>query len=508
MKKIGIIYSDLNDKLTEFLLQSIMFYPTTNISFDILTNNVQVFEEYCDFKNWNKQIYHTIECKFIDNVQFEDYIGIICISSQDFYLLKNKLSLDSTSKHYITNNIQALSIKNYNNSIKQINLLFERYKKHNKQIENITFLTAQENINEIENRIIQDITDFGYKLNIMSFTSYFELPIDPATLIISASNPCFFPILNMTYGKDLIIEIINPEIIITIANTINYLLNPQKLISNLRKNFNYIIHQQSDIELFANSNIIPYSAFSEFYENYMKHVDYESWADFIVEKYKNINNSEPKQILEISCGTAAVSRILKNRSYEIEACDIVPEMLDIARFLNRDLTLFHADMVNYKLNKNYDLIVSLFDSVNYLLSKESFVSMLNNTYNHLLNNGLYIFDISTFFNSTENFDGYVNVEDNNENFLLHRAEYFSTKKTQETTLNLFSQKFNIFTREDEIHEQKVWFTKEILDMIKETQFNLIGIYDISTNNNLISNKTKDLDNFYCRLFFVLQKNNE
>ncbi len=505
MKKIAIIHSRYENKLTEFLLQAISFYYVKDAEFHIFTNDLDELINHEDILTWDNNHHPKVYCRNIKELQLIDYVGFVCIRTDDLNFLKTQMGLVNLATHYQAHNTQAIVIKNYNESIQQLELLLKKYHKQNKQIETFIFTTLVETPNEIENRIIQDLSDFGYKINLMTFAECFELPVDQATLIITAPNTALFPILNLTCGKYLIKEIINDKYIITVANTVNYHSDPQKLISNLRKIFNYIINHQYDTKYNEKSSIVPYSAFAEFYEIYMKHVDYNAWSDFIIRRFEEITGNKPISILEIACGTAAVSRILKDKDYNVEACDIVPEMLDIARYLNRDLKLFQADMTNYSLTKNYDLIISLFDSVNYILNKKSFELMLRQTYENLSDKGVYIFDISTFYNSTENFDGYINVEDNKENFLLHRAEFLSKYYTQETELNLFSQKFNIFVRDDEIHEQKVWMTKEIIDMINNSDFTLYGIYDIDINKNLKSYKSADLDKFYSRLFFVLQK---
>lgn len=506
MTKIAIIYQKPKDKITEFIFQSIMFYYRKDIHFDIFTLAKDELLASHDLKYIDNVDFPAIQCLDLSDFNHNKYSGVICITTEDMEYVKKNLNLNNPPTHYICHNTQALVIKNVSNSIKEIEFLLNKYKKCNKSIERIVFVTLGEVESEVESRIIQDLTDFELGIEVNTLAEIMEQPVDPATLLITAPYPALFPVLNMTSGKYLIKEILNNKLIITVANTVNYNIDPQKLISNLRKNYEYIFNNQYCTDNDSVTIVPPYSGFAEFYEIYMKHVDYKSWASFVIERFQEIKKRKPVNVLELACGTASISRILKTQYYDVEACDLVPEMLDIARFLNRDIKLFQADMTKYKSHKSFDLIISMFDSVNYLKTKKEIEILLQNTAHNLNSKGIFIFDISTFFNSKENFDGFINVEDNKENFLLHRAEYLPNTQSQETELNLFIQKFNVYTREDEIHEQKVWKCNELLAMIEESDFTLNGIYDISSDKNLKTLKSKDLDNFYSRLFFVLEKN--
>lgn len=500
MKEIAIIYCNPKEKLTEFILQSIRFYYNKDVIFHIFTKDTESLIE----TDWHKEYYPTVVITNINSykVNFDLFSGTICINSEDVEFLKELLEINQLASYYHSHTTQAIVFKDYINSTTTLQYLLDMYQKKSVKIEKLVFTTHQECCTEIETRIIQDLKDYGFDIEVNTYAEFFEKPLDSATLILTSPFPVLFPILNLTCGKFLIKEILNQKILLTVANTVNYKTDPSKLIFNLRRHYDNILRQK-----FSNDKyfVPPYSSFSEYYDIYMKHVDYHKWVNFIISRYNEIYSKNPSRILETACGTATMSRLLKERDLNAEACDLVPEMLDIARFYNRDITLFQADMINLNLNKKFDLILCLFDSVNYITSKKDFTEMLKNTTEHLTDEGLFIFDISTYYNSKENFDGFINVEDNQENFLLHRAEFIPRNYTQETELNLFSQRFNCYLREDEIHVQKVWKCKEIIEMVNSTNLKINGIYDIDSEKNLINLKIQDLDNFYSRLFFVLSK---
>jgi 4-hydroxythreonine-4-phosphate dehydrogenase len=248
-----------------------------------------------------------------------------------------------------------------------------------------------------------------------------------------------------------------------------------------------------------------YSLFAKYYDQYMGHVEYENWAKFLLQQYNKKNRKNPRNILELACGTANISSLLVKSKLKVDASDISPEMLKIAAQKPFAPELYCKDMLSPIKKESYDLVILLFDSINYLTKKAQISSLFSNVAQGLRDHGLFIFDISTINNCKENFDGFINLEDNKSQYLIHQSELNYDDMIQTTYLTFFEMNGFLYKRGDEIHKQKIYKTKEIVALIKKSPLNLKGIFAIDNTENLINQDTDYLDRDIPRLFFVLEK---
>ncbi len=249
-----------------------------------------------------------------------------------------------------------------------------------------------------------------------------------------------------------------------------------------------------------------YQKFADYYDEYMSNVDYDKWINFILRKMEYFDQSNPKKILELGCGTANISGKLVELNYNVDASDISCEMLKIADKKKFKPNLFQANMLDKISPEKYDIILLLFDGINYLRNVAELEKLFKNTFTGLKENGIFCFDISTKSNCIENFDGFVNLEDNEDDFFIHTSEFIPEIDTEETHLTIFERKGFLFQRYDEIHREKIFSVEEIIKSIKSTDFEILGIFNLDDNENFIESDRKDLEDFNNRLFFFVRKN--
>lgn len=136
-----------------------------------------------------------------------------------------------------------------------------------------------------------------------------------------------------------------------------------------------------------------YKNFSKLYDKFMEYSDYGAWEQQ-VEELINLGKPNGKRLLDIGCGTGEfLLRMAKK--YECDGMDLSEEMLTIAqkKLRHRDVKLFLGDMVEFDTGFQYDIMVSLFDTVNHLISIEELESHLKSVKNSLVEFGVYIFDV-------------------------------------------------------------------------------------------------------------------
>ncbi len=248
-----------------------------------------------------------------------------------------------------------------------------------------------------------------------------------------------------------------------------------------------------------------YSVFAEYYDDYMSHVHYERWVQFILDQYNKSHKRNPSKILELACGTANVSSLLVKKGLNVDASDISAEMLKVAALKPFCPNLSRKEMTAELPTNSYDLVLLLFDSINYLQKIKEIDLLLSNVHDSLKKGGLFIFDVTTSKNCEQNFDGFLNIEDSQDNYFIHQSEFDSTSNIQTTYITFFIKKGFLFSRFDEVHIQKIYKAEELIDFIERTKFLLKGIYSIDYDDNLLNKDIKTLDINFTRLFFILEK---
>jgi len=142
-----------------------------------------------------------------------------------------------------------------------------------------------------------------------------------------------------------------------------------------------------------------YNKFLKYYDEIVRGVNspLEDEVEFLVEDCIKEYKPDAKTILEAACWTWTVALELKNKWYNISWFDINDKALDIAKQKLWDKNIFKADMVNFDLNKTYDVVLCNYNSICHLLDWNDWVSFFSNVYNHLDKGWIFIFDINTLY---------------------------------------------------------------------------------------------------------------
>jgi SAM-dependent methyltransferase len=237
----------------------------------------------------------------------------------------------------------------------------------------------------------------------------------------------------------------------------------------------------------------------------MRHVDYDKWTDKILSIYKNHTNRPLQDILELACGTASISERLVAQGYIVTASDRSEEMIKAASLKQHKPVLLHADMTSPLKENAYDLVIIVFDSINYLTDKEDISRLFTNVYQGLRPDGLFIFDISTYRNSMDNFSDYLNLDEAENYLLIHRADFDPEKRLQSTKLTIFRQVDKLYEKLEEEHQQRIYSVHDLIDLCDKSPLDCVGIYNLAYDKNLLKTNVRRLDHQYSRLFWALKK---
>lgn len=222
----------------------------------------------------------------------------------------------------------------------------------------------------------------------------------------------------------------------------------------------------------------PYSRLATIYDDVMSHVDYKHWAHYIHRIIKKWHPLAGK-VVDISCGTGNMLLNLNKYGYTLSGFDLSFEMTKIAwlKFNQKSIRIpvWQGNMQTFKLKKNADSIICIYDSVNYLHNQEDISDVLNATWENLNDQGLFIFDICTARNSIDYFQDYYE-QNGGKDYSYTRHSTYSKK------YKIHKNKFVIsFDSEDkkyiENHEQKIYAVREMMELIENSNFSLVGFFD-------------------------------
>ncbi len=220
------------------------------------------------------------------------------------------------------------------------------------------------------------------------------------------------------------------------------------------------------------SNEKPYEKFAEIYDLIMRGKWHKDYYKFIFKILRKLD-FKPESILEVACGTGNLMEIFDNKEYKIEGLDLSNKMLDIAK--KKGLRVYQGNMISFRLNKEYDLILNIFDSLNYIQKISDLQKCFESTNNHLCEHGLFIFDMNSDFKINKILPNlkteYYNLGDT-ELIWLNRHK----PNTWIADMIFFSKSNGKFTRFYEKHVQKSYRFNDIKKLLKKTNFELLNVY--------------------------------
>ncbi|WP_054876937.1 class I SAM-dependent DNA methyltransferase [Oxobacter pfennigii] len=227
---------------------------------------------------------------------------------------------------------------------------------------------------------------------------------------------------------------------------------------------------------------MQYEDFALIYDMLMSDIDYEGWSSHIHGRIKS-NNSEAEKILEMACGTGSISVNMAQLGYNVTAFDLSDEMLSIAykKALDAGLKIrfLNQDMRSINVEDEFDAVICLCDSINYITNKEDLIQIFKWVYNHLSHTGIFIFDINSSY-KLKNIIGNNTFTYNEEDAAYIWENNLTDEKTVEFFITFFIREGILYRRFEEFHTEKIYESNEIQGMLKEAGFASIEMNEAYT----------------------------
>lgn len=223
-----------------------------------------------------------------------------------------------------------------------------------------------------------------------------------------------------------------------------------------------------------------YSSLHKIYDTLMQNVDYKMWTDYIL-KLVNENGENPKNILELGCGTGNITLELLKRDYEVVGIDISDDMLEIAREKTYDfgnkIILIQQDLneIDFEVYE-IDTIIAVNDTFNYIVEKKSLENLFFYLHKRMKKGGQFVFDISSEYKLENILGNNVFGESFDDLVYLWENFYDTEDKILTMDINIFEKENNLYTRDIETHIQRAYTTDEICKLLKKVGFENIKYY--------------------------------
>lgn len=281
-----------------------------------------------------------------------------------------------------------------------------------------------------------------------------------------------------------------------------------------------------------------YTDFAEVYDTFMGDVPYEEWADFLaslieaygvsrpvrepgevqeleeapesgyiqeleeapesgeVQEFEEVQEepgvtedaliSERNLVLDLGCGTGTITELLYEKGYDMIGVDSSEEMLQIAldkKFETRsDILYLCQDMRELDLYSTVGTVVSVCDSLNYLLMDEDVLQTFHLVNNYLFPGGIFIFDFNTIY-KYEEVIGDTTIAENREDCSFIWENFYSCEDhINEYDVTVFErQEDDLYRRFTETHYQRGYTLEEMKTFLEKAGLIFVTALDEKTH---------------------------
>lgn len=237
-----------------------------------------------------------------------------------------------------------------------------------------------------------------------------------------------------------------------------------------------------------------YTRFALIYDQVMEDVDYEGWASY-VEELLRTHGLRVETLVDLCCGTGGSTIPFARRGYRVVGVDRSPHMLEVARkkaaalglditFLEQDVTALDLDEVARSGDRplapgGFDLAISLFDSLNYILTADGLEEVFRRVARALRPGGAFIFDMNTP-QKLATLDGTLKLLEGDGYVLFWRNRFLLPERIWQVTLDGFLRQGERWERFREVHREKAHAESEVCARLEAAGLEVLAMYHAYT----------------------------
>lgn len=240
-----------------------------------------------------------------------------------------------------------------------------------------------------------------------------------------------------------------------------------------------------------------YTDFANVYDTFMDETPYEEWCEFLVQILEEYE--VPKGlVLDLGCGTGTLTEMLSKEGYDMIGVDNSEQMLAIAmekrETSGENILYLLQDMREFELYGTVGAVISVCDSLNYLLEEDDLVQTFQLVNNYLDPKGIFIFDFNTVYKYREVIGDTTIAENREECSFIWENYYHEEEEINEYDLTIFvREEDELFRKFEENHYQRGYRLKQMEEALKKAGMEFVKAMDADT----LGEVTKNSERIYC-----------
>lgn len=249
-----------------------------------------------------------------------------------------------------------------------------------------------------------------------------------------------------------------------------------------------------------------YRDFAYVYDELMDNTPYREWCqriEALIQKYgisrpgreaeqpsetenaERLLDSERNLVVDLGCGTGTLTEMLYEKGYDCVGVDCSEEMLNVAmekkEKSGNEILYLLQDMRELELYCTAGTMISVCDSLNYILEEDELLEVFRLVNNYLFPGGIFIFDFNTRY-KYETVIGDTTIAENREDCSFIWENYYDPEEMlNEYDLTVFVQEQNgYFRRFSETHFQRGYTPEQMVRLVEMSGMKVLEMTDADT----------------------------
>ncbi len=202
--------------------------------------------------------------------------------------------------------------------------------------------------------------------------------------------------------------------------------------------------------------------------------------------HREVLAAERNVVVDLGCGTGTLTELLADAGYDMIGIDNSQEMLRIAmekkERSGKEILYLLQDMREFELYGVAGAIVSVCDSLNYLLEEEELEATFRLVNNYLYPGGVFIFDFNTAY-KYETVIGDATIAENREDCSFIWENYYDAEgQLNEYDITVFVRETadGRFRRFTETHVQRGYTLGQMRGLVEKAGMEFVAAFDGDT----------------------------
>ena len=195
-----------------------------------------------------------------------------------------------------------------------------------------------------------------------------------------------------------------------------------------------------------------------------------------------ILESERNLVVDLGCGTGTLTQMLYKKGYDMIGVDNSEEMLSVAMEKREqagdEILYLLQDMRELELYSTVGTVVSVCDSVNYILEEDELLDTFKLVNNYLYPGGLFIFDFNTVYKYEQVIGDTTIAENRDDCSFIWENFYHPDEEINEYDLTVFVQEEgDRFRRFTETHYQRGYTAEQMTALVEAAGMKVLLVRD-------------------------------